>query len=195
MKTQLIIALAGLDGAGKSTQTEALKKRFESNGFRVKVHHQFDTEIGKLCHEIIKLTPSPYIRAITFALDKYAYYNLDNRSDVGYDIIFCDRSHYCAIAYSGAQGIGEDWIRSLYKYTKPCTLCLYLDISLTTSHLRKGFDDKSPNIDEGQFENVRNNYLDLVSRGELIRIDAEQEFDKVTDDIEEAILEVVRKCL
>lgn len=193
MNTPLIIALAGLDGSGKSTQTEALKKRFENKGFRIKVQHQFDTEIGKLCHEIIKLTPNSYIRAITFALDKYTY-NFDNTSDVEYDLILCDRSHYCAIAYACAQGIDEDWIRTLYKYTQPYTLCIYLDISLATSYCRKETDDKSPKIDERQFANVRRNYLNLVSKGELIRIDAEQAFDKVTDDIEKTIWGVISKC-
>lgn len=194
MKTPPIIALAGLDGAGKSTQIEALRKRFGDMGLRVKVQHQFDTEIGKVCRELLRLTPNSYIRAITFALDKYAS-DLTNTAALDYDLVLCDRSYYCAIAYSGAQGIDEGWIRSLYNYSIPYTLCLYLDISPTTSYSRKGFDDKSPNIDERQFANVRTNYLDLVAKGALIRIDAEQEFDKVTNDIEKTILEVLRKCL
>lgn len=193
MNTPQIIAFSGLDGAGKSTQIEAIKKRFENKGFKIKVHHHFDTEIGQMCQGIIKLTSNSYIRAITFALDEYAQ-KLDNISNVEYDLILCDRSYYCALAYSGAQGVYEDWIRSLYKYTQAYNLCLYLDISLATSYLHKGFDDKSPNIDKKQFSKVRKIYLDLVTKGEMKRIDAEQEFNKVTDDIEEAIWEVIKKC-
>ena len=193
MNTPLLIAFAGLDGSGKSTQIEAIKKRFEDKGLRVKIQHHFDTELGKICQDIIKVSSNAYIRAITFALDEYAQ-KLDNISDAGYDLILCDRSHYCAIAYSGSQGISEDWIRSLYKHSQTYNLCLYLDISLTTSYSHKGFDDKSPDINERQFSNVRKIYLDLVANGELIKIDAEQEFDKVTDDIERAIWEVVKRC-
>lgn len=193
MNTPLIIAFAGLDGSGKSTQIDAIKKRFEDKGFRVKVQCHFNTKIGKMCQNIIKLTPNAYIRAITFALDEYAQ-QLDDMSGEEFDLILCDRSHYCAIAYSGAQGMSEDWIRSLYQYAQTYNLCIYLDISLSTSYSHKGFDDISPNIDDSQYSNVRKIYLDLVEKGELKRIDAEQEFDKVTDDIEEAILEVIRKC-
>lgn len=188
-----IIAFAGLDGSGKSTQIEAIKNRFEHNGFKVKIQHHFDTRIGKLCEFIIKHSSNKYIRAISFAIDEYAQ-KFNNKIDRGYDLVLCDRSHYCAIAYSCAQGIPEYWIRSLYKYAQIYNLCIYLDISLTTSYLHKGFDDKSPNISESQYENVRKIYLDLVAKGELQMVNAEQMFDKVTDDIEETIWKVIKLC-
>lgn len=193
MDKPLIIAFAGLDGSGKSTQIEEIKKRFAAQGFRIKVQRQFETEIGRMCYDIIKCRPNSYIRAIAFALDKYAY-NFDAPANACYDLILCDRSHYCALAYASAQGVSEDWIRSLYQYSQDYALCLYLDISPATSLLRKEPDAKSPSITESQFIKVRENYLALVENGELQRIDAEQEFAKVTDDIETAIWEALNKC-
>lgn len=187
------IAFSGLDGSGKSTQIEAIRKRFEARGFRVKVQQHFDTEIGGLCENIIKLTKNPYVRALTFALDEYSQQE-NSMTTPDYDLILCDRSCYCAIAYSGAQGVSQDWIMSLYKHLQTYDLCIYLDVSLETSYLHKEVDYKSPNINKTQFCKVKEIYLDLVRINKMIRINAEQEFDRVTDDIENIILKELSEC-
>lgn len=189
----VVIAFGGLDGSGKSTQIEAVKNRLEAKGFTVKVQHHFETKIGQVCKNIIKLSKDTYIRAITFALDEYAQ-KIDNNESSEFDLILCDRSHYCARAYSGAQGIADDWLCTLYQFSMTYDLCIYLDVSVETSCVRKEFDYKSPNINSIQFSEVRRIYLDLVRDGKMKRINAEQPFDKVTDDIENAILEALQSC-
>lgn len=192
MRKRKVIAFAGLDGAGKSTQISVIKKRFEENGLAVKVVQHFDTPIGQKCKEIIRLSKDVYIRALAFALDEYS--QKINNSDISdYDLILWDRSHYCAIAYSGAQGISELWLHSLYQFSQEYDLCLYLDISPETSYSRKGLDDISPQLRDTQFVKVRELYLQLAQNEKIKAINAEQEFEKVTSDIEDAIWEVLRK--
>lgn len=190
MQKSKIIAFAGLDGSGKSTQINDLKIYLETKGIKVKVNQHFQSEIGRKCKEIIKLSSDPLIRAITFALDEYS--QITNEPE--YDIILCDRSYYCALAYSGTQGISISWLKSLYKFSRKYDFCIYLDISPTTSLFRKGFDNISPKIQENELQRVRENYLKLVETGELYRIDAEQDFKEVTQDIRRAIKGVLGKC-
>lgn len=186
MKQAKVIAFAGLDGSGKSTQIKAVKQQLEASGYKVKIQQHFSTPIGERCQEIIKISKDAYIRALAFALDEYSQ-KLDNIGDSNYDVILCDRSHYCAYAYSGAQGIQDDWINWLYMYSQEYDLCIYLDISLNTSYAHKGFDTISPNLSAKQFEQVRENYLRLVDMGKLVRINAEQDFKMVTEAIKTLI--------
>lgn len=192
MRRAKVIAFAGLDGAGKSTQIEAIKLFLEENGYKVKVQQHFSLPIGRKCEEIIKISKDAYIRALAFALDEYSQ-KQDNIDDSDYDVILCDRSHYCAYAYSGAQGIQSDWIKRLYMYSQEYDICIYLDVSLGTSYAHKGFDAISPNLSGDQFKMVRNIYLQLVEMGKLIRVDAEQDFGVVTENIKALVCEVLAK--
>lgn len=192
MKKGKLIALAGLDGAGKSSQIKKIKDYFEAKGYKVKIQQHFNLPIGIKCEEILKESKNAYIRALVFALDEYAQ-KLDNEKDAEYDIILCDRSHYCAYAYSGAQGVAVEWIKEIYKYSQKYDLCIYLDISTDKSYLQKEFDDVSPNLSETQFTQVRELYLDLVKNGEIIRVNGDQCFEKVTEDICSIIYEALKR--
>ncbi len=192
MSRAKIIAFAGLDGSGKSTQIKVLKQRLESSGYKVKVQQHFNTLIGKKCEEVIKMSHDSYVRALAFALDEYSQ-KLDNIDDSNYDVILCDRSHYCAYAYSGAQGVSTDWITWLYMYSQEYDMCIYLDISVDTSYIHKGFDCISPILSEDQFKKVRENYLQLVDMNKVIIIDAEQNFKKVTEDIMAKVYSILEK--
>lgn len=191
MKQPKVIAFAGLDGSGKSTQIEAIKSIVEAQGYKVKIQQHFASPIGKKCREIIQLSKDPYIRALTFALDEYAQ-KLNNKEDSDFDVILCDRSHYCAYAYSGAQGLEFHWINTLYEHSQKYDLCIYLDISLNTSYKHKGFDSISPHLSEQQFKNVRDNYLKLVDMGKLVKVNAEQEFKIVTEEIKALVIGVIK---
>lgn len=184
------IAFSGLDGAGKSSQICEIKKRFEEKGYKIKVKQHFNTSIGKECKEIIKSTSNAYVRSMAFAIDEYSQ---NSEDDSNYDLILCDRSFYCAIAYSGAQGIPETWLKTLYNFTNKYDLCIYLDITEHTSYSRKGLDEISPKINRTQLTRVRMLYLSLVERGEIVKVNAEQDFDKVTHNIETLIEETLKK--
>lgn len=188
MKKPKVIAFAGLDGSGKSSQIVAVKKILEMRGYKVKVQQHFASPVGRKCEDIIKMSKDAYIRALAFALDEY-FQKIDNATDSEYDVILCDRSHYCAFAYSGAQGISPDWITWIYKYSQEYDMCFYLDISLKTSLIQKGFDAISPSLSDEQFARVREIYLELATTGKLIKVNAEQDFDKVTEDIKTLICE------
>ena len=190
MRRTKVIAFAGLDGSGKSTQIETIKKLLEIQGYKVKIQQHFATSIGEKCKDIIEISKEPHIRAFAFALDEYAQ-KLNNIEDADYDVILCDRSHYCAYAYSGAQGLDFNWIDTLYKYSQEYDLCIYLDISLDTSFKHKAFDSISPNLSVKQFKKVRDNYLRLVDSGKLVKVNAEQEFSIVTEEIYALVMGVL----
>ena len=47
MKHAKVIAFAGLDGSGKSTQIEAIKRILETQGYKVKIQQHFTSPIGE----------------------------------------------------------------------------------------------------------------------------------------------------
>lgn len=182
MKKTKLIAFAGIDGSGKSTQIFTIKSLLEEKGYKVKVQQHFSTTIGKKCKDILSISKDTYIRALAFALDEYSQ-KINNIEDDNYDIILCDRSHYCAYAYLYAQGVDLNWIQSLYKYSLNYDLCIYLDITVETSIKRKGFDHISPEISIKQYNNVRNIYLHLANQGHIVKINGEKDFNLITEEI------------
>ena len=66
MKRGKHLSLAGIDGAGKTTQTKNLSHELQKRSFHVKISQQFETVIGYTCRKILSHTVDPYLRAFLF---------------------------------------------------------------------------------------------------------------------------------
>ncbi len=135
-----LVVFEGLDGSGKSTQAQLLRKWLSSQGHRV-----FFTEwnSSELVSEIIRrgkkrglLTPTTFslLHATDFA-DRYERHILPPLR-AGY-VVICDRYIYTAFSRDVARGCDPGWVRSLYSFAQAPDLTFYFQVPVETTFQRK----------------------------------------------------------
>ena len=189
MKKGKQLSLAGIDGAGKTTQAKNLSHELQKRGYHVKISQQFETAMGRTCRKILSYTTDPYLRAFLFALDHYAA--RDKISDMleRYDFVISDRSLYCSIAYLIPRGLSESWVVSLYQYLPRPNLVILLDIPVKVALRRKPFDDLVPVKTADFLDQVGECYLSLAEKGYLTKVDGNLSEKEVTQEILELLVQ------
>ena len=131
----MYIVFEGIDGAGKSTQIQMLKKWLEDNGFNVETMVEpTDSEVGRLIRRILQRPDATTDRiqktlGLLFAADRMLI--MDKLEDES-KIIISDRSFISSLAYQEP----AEWIEVLNKYAKKPDLLLLLDLDVKTSVAR-----------------------------------------------------------
>lgn len=174
-KRNLLIAIEGIDGSGKTTLAQGLVKELNNRGFLA--HYTMEPTRNRIGELIRTLTPDyrdPRIEALLYAADRLHHYlnEIKVKLEEGY-IVVADRYVYSSIAYQGALGAPIDWIISLNRHVPKPHIAFYIDIPIEealkriqASRPNRSFYEKI-NI----LEKVRMIYLDLVAKGELIQLD------------------------
>ena len=189
------ISFEGIDGAGKTTQIELLKKRLEKNNYKVKVFREpGGMDISESLRKII-LNKSfdissntemlLFLAARSELVTKVIYPALER----GYYVI-CDRYIDSTVAYQGfGRKIDIKIINDLNKFVTlgllP-TVTFYLDIPVKTMILRKNKEnnDRMENSGLKFFERVRSGYFDLeLKNNRFVKIDASQNIKKIETQI------------
>lgn len=187
----MYIIFEGIDGAGKSTQIEIIKKWLEDNGLEVEtVVEPTDSEIGILIREILKRPDATTDKmqktlGLLFAADRMLI--MDKLED-DKKIFLSDRSFISSLVYQEP----KEWINSLNKYVKKPDLVLLLDVDLENSVSRFSAQDKFENKEF--LTKVRKNYLDIINNFNHEIINANNGVNKVSSDIKKAIAPKVGLC-
>lgn len=146
-----LIVLCGLDGAGKSTQINIIKKHFEDQGKTVKPlhfpmygHSEFSDIITKfLKGEFGKIDEvDPLFIANIYAMDRYMYKDQLLKDLEENDIVLLDRYVLSNIAFQGAKVKDKDeqdklikWIRKFefgFLGLPMADLTIFLDVPIET---------------------------------------------------------------
>ena len=123
----MLIAIEGVDGAGKSTLTQGLRAGFEAAGRSVtslafpRYHHSVHADLAAeaLHGGHGDLSSSVYAMAVLFALDRADARDEIERLSAAHDVVILDRYVASNAAYSAArlhQGIDGEvvaWVREL----------------------------------------------------------------------------------
>ncbi|MDP8246296.1 MAG: dTMP kinase [Candidatus Hinthialibacter antarcticus] len=129
-----LIAVEGLDGAGKSTQVYLLKRWMELSGVKVFFTEWDSSVLVKRATNKGKkrnlLTPTTFslIHCTDFA-DRYERQVLPLLK-AGY-IVLCDRYIYTAFARDAVRGCDKEWVRKLYSFATPPDITFYLKAPLS----------------------------------------------------------------
>ena len=127
----LLIAVEGLDGSGKSTQIELLRRNLRVQGLAV---HRSNWNSSPAVHPLIRslkadraLTPHSFalVHAADFA-DRYER-EIVPRLRLGVHLL-CDRYVGTALARDGARGLSREWIGRLYDFARPADLTFYFRV-------------------------------------------------------------------
>lgn len=198
LKKGILIVLEGIDGAGKTTQAEALIKRLNKRGLKVLFFREpSEGKWGRLIKQKAAQEDSlsPEEELDLFQKDREENVRLNLKPALKKKkIILLDRYYFSTMAYQGAKGIDPEYILRLnQKFVVEPDLVFIMDleadIGLSRIQNRKNRDLL--------FE--REDYLIRVReifnriRGENIRhIDARLSQTEVTGIIEKEILQYIK---
>jgi dTMP kinase len=186
-----LFIVEGIDGSGKSTQLDLLRKWLVNLGYVV-VFSEWNsspivkgiTRRGKRKH---LLTPTSFslIHAADFANRTVSQILPALRAGA---IVLADRYVYTAFARDAARGVNRAWLRRLYSFAPPPTLAFYFDVPLEEAMRRilvgrpeikyyeAGLDLRlcsDPYESFRRFQDlIRSEYAQLVDEFGLIRMDA-----------------------
>lgn len=131
-----LIIVEGIDGSGKSTQLDLLKKYLRAEGYNV-----FYTEwnSSNLVKETTKrgkkknlLTPTTFsvLHSVDFA-DRFAHYILPPLKAGA--IVLADRYVFTAFARDVVRGVHPDWVRNMYSFAVRPDLGFYFHVPIEVS--------------------------------------------------------------
>jgi len=182
------IAFEGLDGSGKSTHIKALCMKLRHKGLDViQTSEPSKGRIGKFIREYVErreIRLPPEIEALLFAADRLDHVKriIEPALEMG-KIVVSDRYTYSSLAYQGAEGLNIEWIDELNKFAIKPDLNILLDVPSETALERmKGRRKTIFEVDTIQ-QKVRNIYLQIARKGELVKIDANRPFQEVHTNV------------
>ena len=172
----LLVALEGIDGAGKSTLAVALGRALRRRGYSVRLRREpVDRTIGRLAQEAG--ARDPWTGAVYFTVDRHlAAARL--RDDLArFDVVISDRSLYSTIAYQGSHLTPRDRTR-LEQLQRRATVVpdrvLFLDLPPTwlARRLRRRAGARGPLERLRELTRVSRQYRALARRHDWAVLDA-----------------------
>ncbi|MEM1622601.1 MAG: dTMP kinase [Sulfolobales archaeon] len=188
-----LIAIEGIDGAGKTTVSKHLLEIFRKCEYRaVYTYEPYYDSIRKIFeNKGMDLTPES--EALLLVADRYSHISRVVRRELEKgSIVILDRYKYSTIAYQGALGLPLEWLREIQKYLPDPDVAIYLDIDPVEGLKRKS-ESKERTLT--YFENVeriekaREIYLSMTSKGELTLVNASLELPLVIEKVIEVVNE------
>jgi dTMP kinase len=185
----VFIVFEGIDGSGKSTHIKLLAEELRGRGLQVlETSEPSRDRIGTFIREYAERNGDRFTletETLLFAADRYEHVKqvITPALERGM-IVISDRYFYSSIAYQGATGIDLDWIREMNRFAPRPDLGVLLDIHPENSLQR--VNDRAKTVFEvsDYLRKVRDIYMGMVERGELVRIEADRPRDEVRVDIQ-----------
>jgi dTMP kinase len=219
----LLIALEGIDGSGKGTQSQRLQQTLRADGHRVALlsfPRYEETFFGQAIGEFLNGRfgaldqVHPQLAALLFAGDRFESRDVIAQALREHDIVLCDRYVASNIAHQAAKLEQpqrcelQAWITKLefevYALPRP-DLTLLLDLPATTAQqliARKSprsYTDKAADLQEADahyLQRVRQVYLELEAadpRWHRIEVERDNELRSI-DDVADDVAAVVRQA-
>ncbi len=205
MEKGKFIVIEGLDGSGKTTQTNIITEKLKVKGINV-INQAEPTphEFGRMCREVLggrkKVTKSQF--ALLFTADRIDH-NLNPEDGINMhigkgDTVISDRYYYSTLAYQGVD-VGLDWLMGLNlgceDIRKP-DLCIFLDLlpekSMERINANRSEDEIEIYENEEYLTSIRKrfyNVIDALKETEnIVVINADGTVEEVAEQIEKAVM-------
>lgn len=186
----LFLVLEGIDGCGKSTQTQLLIDHLSSIGrHAVKTHEPTEGFVGKMIKNILQgeeqadtLTLQMlFIADRADHLNKFVIPNINEGN-----IVLSDRYFYSTIAFGNATGLDEEWLIDIFgKFLMPNAV-FYIDVDpkIAIERLAKRGDRKERHDNIETLTKTREGYIKLKDRYKnYFIIDGNRSIKEVNKDI------------
>lgn len=206
LKRGVLIAIEGIDGAGKTTQSRILMQKLTERGYpAVGLHEPTDGIWGKRIKELAKNG-----RHDISAKKELSFFLMDRMEDVrehirpslnSKKIVVMDRYYPSSVAYQGARGLDAGYIEKKNEEIAPIpdiTIVLDLNPEVALRRIRHK-RNMTPNHFERQkyLDSVRRIFLEEFGNRTDVRIidgDDTRSIQKVASEIWEIIEPIIRNA-
>ncbi|MCC6028492.1 MAG: dTMP kinase [Archaeoglobus sp.] len=191
----LLIAVEGIDGAGKTTIANHLCDFLSKKGYKCVVLKEPSESIYGKMIKSLKSRPDPETEMELFLKDR----EMDVKDRIlpaleEGKIVIMDRYYYSNIAYQSARGLNADRIRELNEGIAPKPdLVILLDLSPSKALERIKNREKLSIFEEKDYlENVRQKFREIADERTVI-INAERDLEFVKREAEKAVMRLMEK--
>ncbi|MCX8171185.1 MAG: dTMP kinase [Candidatus Bathyarchaeota archaeon] len=188
-----LICIEGLDKSGKTTQSRLLVEALNSRGFNaIYTSEPSDGEVGKFIERYVlkrRRRIPVSIEALLFAADRIDHFERKIKPMLNEGkIVVSDRYVYSSLAYQGAAGLDISWIIEINRMVPKPDLAIYLDVpvEVVMERIMKKHGRSVMETFETQ-SRVREIYLSLVKRGDLLPVDGNRPIEEVSLDIQRIV--------
>jgi len=202
LKTGILVAIEGIDGAGKTTQAKILRDILVQEGYNVSLFHE-PTD-GKWGQKIADLAKNG--RHNTSPLTEFEFFYFDRKEDVEKhikpaldrnEIVIMDRYYLSSVSYQGARGLDPDFIEKENMKIAPApVLTVILDLSprVALSRIKNMRTSKLNHFEREKYLNkVRKIFLKRFSnRSDVVVVDATRTVDVIASQILNIIKPIVQ---
>lgn len=192
----MLICFEGIDGSGKATQSQLLKKELEAKGRKCMLlsYPDYTSEYGKMIDRHLHggATLSVPELFLLFLADMLKDSDRVNGAIAKGQVVIMDRYFYSTIAYQCAAGFDYERAKAIEAaagLTVP-SVVLYLDIPASLTHERKMKQKQAADRNESNMkymDAVRAFYGKLLSerysRARWVRIDGTETIEQIQEEI------------
>ena len=191
----MLINLEGIDGCGKSTQSQFLIEEFEKNDEKtILLKEPTNGKYGKKLWEMLRGKRKATTEEILelFVLDRKEHVNEKIKPALNEGkIVIMDRYYYSTMAYQAAAGIDVSRIRKDNEFAPKPNIVLIFDLPADLAMKRvKGHSVADVFEKEEHLEKVRKAYLNLEDDPLVHIIDATRTPEKIFDEVWKLVCEV-----
>ena len=187
----MLVAVEGVDQAGKATQAQHLRDRLRASGYKSRVASfpDYGTFLGE---EIARALQGerdygPEAMQLLYVANRFERKaDIDRWHAAGLIVLF-DRYVASGIAYGEAQGLDPGWLATIQGSLPQPELTILLDVAPETAAARKTTGRDQYERDLALLTRVRESYLRQAAQPDWVRIDAEQAPDVVAAEMAAAI--------
>ena len=191
----MLINLEGIDGCGKSTQSQFLIEEFEKNNEKtILLKEPTNGKYGKKLWEMLRGKRKATTEEILelFVMDRKEHVNekIKPALDEG-KIVLMDRYYYSTMAYQAAAGIDVSRIRKDNNFAPKPDIVLIFDLPANLAMKRvRGHSVADVFEKEEHLEKVRKAYLNLENDPLVRIVDATRTPETIFDEVWKLISEV-----
>lgn len=196
--TGAFIVFEGIDGSGKTTLCDRVRKELERLGKSVVVTQEpTHDEIGTLIRSGAVKGISPLAESLLFVADRAVHTERIRKLVEEGNIVICDRYFASTVAYQSAPlngvSVNIDWLLEINMpviLTPNITFLLDLDVEKSMRRvINRG--EKSKFEDFEYQRSVRTNYIKLAKQFNFVTIEADRMQEEVLEDVMRIIKEVI----
>ncbi|MEM0350943.1 MAG: dTMP kinase [Archaeoglobaceae archaeon] len=191
----VLIAIEGIDGAGKTTIATHLLKFLQDKGYECVVFKEPSNSVYGEILRSLKENLDPEEELKLFLLDRKV--DVEERIKPALEkgkIVIMDRYYYSNIAYQSARGINAEEIRKMNEEIAPKPdLVILLDLSPEKAMERIKSRGRSTVFERKEYlEKVRKKFLEISDDRTLI-VNAERDLEVVKREVESAVMKLLEE--